>query len=483
MVKPLTKKLFIDQVNRERERAIIKVETKNKNKLKKAQEVAISNVSEARKKANKVLNQLNDNIYLFGLDRYMQLDDKGKLIVEGKLPGRACVAIDAVRGKVYFISEVRFKPLSGAPVALGKLFGPYAVEREVEVTLCSMDLKGRNVTEHSKMMYKAPGGRPAAGALAFQSTQNQLLWLRPDGIIVSIDPQGGSFQELGKALPDGPTPSYDLVVSQSSGHLFWCFGKVSDEKGWEYEIWRSDTGLSNAKLIVSSIFPQAGIPKVKIGIDEIGQVFWNTHRAIEMSNWDGADRRTLYTFEKHSQGLEIEPALKRLYWIEDNHRLMSGSMDGAEPIEISLFLNNQHTFIENLSIITKADEAVGVLFQAQVKRQSALESAMEEKAKGQKEAVSLLAPYEEKLQDAHKKRDEQLAPILENVSRQRQEAENNYLLKKKESDEKIKAAEDQKEETLNEARINNETEIESVKNNSHKRIQEAQEELDKARAQ
>lgn len=485
MIQPLTTKLFIDQVTRESDRMIKEAENINSAKLKRAQEKALNKVSEARKKAAELLNQIIEHVYLFGLDRYLQLDSKGEVTEEGNLPGRACTAIDAVHGKVYFISEIRFKPIPGAPLVLGKLFGPYAVEREVEVSLYSMDFNGRNVIELSKMKYKAPGGRPAAGALAFQAVQNQLLWLRPDGVMVSMDPQGGSVQELGKALPEGPTPSYDLVVSQSSGQLFWCFGKESDEKGWEYEIWRSDIGLSNAKLIIPSIYPQAStpLPNVKIGIDEVGQLYWNSHRAIEVSNLDGADRRTLYTLETHAQGIEIETSLKKLYWIEDDHRLMSGSLDGSGPMETTFYFLHQHAFIQNLSIRTKADQAAGVLFEAQMKRQRALDQLMEDKAKAQKDADALLSPYEVKLQDAQKERDKQLAPILEETNKQRQQAQNDYNLKKQQADEQIKAAEEQKQATLNEAKSNNETQIELANNNANNRIKDAQEELDKARAQ
>lgn len=466
--------------------------------LKKASEKAVGLITEAAENSEKVVKEADENsktvilkakeeaIKLFNrsLDAIFLADDRGIRICDAlgkelnqfRTPTAAyAMTVDALNNKLYFIIETTSEPVKNGGTPSNKL---------VEVTLIVTSLQGTNTEELKKMQYNVPIDVLITGSLDISPVDGKIFWISPTGTIQSLNTQGNELHEIVKANFDPLTDAIHVTLS-STGDLFWTALEKETSSDKIYGIWKLENGSTEIKKLISYSFPLTTTDNVissKVQIDiAAGKLYWNSYRKIESMNLDGTDHQVVYKSLSTITGLELDLHLKRLYWLEQNHILVRSTMDGKN-IEQAISFEESDLAVKSIYIRTKADEAAGILQEAQLERQLAAQKVADDISKANKDAYAYLLPNQEAFQVAEEAYKAQIAPALKEADEKINTAKGQYSEKKAQADTTLAQAEKEKNNILNQANENYNNEVAKAQIEAKSIVQKSQEKLDNANA-
>ncbi|MNO17900.1 hypothetical protein D3C76_76020 [compost metagenome] len=450
--------------------------TFSEKKIREADTVSAAAILKAKVQATKLFNKSIDSIFLAD-DRGIRICNAlGKEQDQFQTPTSAyCMTVDPLNNKLYFIIETTAQPIS--------VNGGEPIRKLVEVTLFATSLRGTDIEELKKMQYNVPIDVTITGSLDVHPAEGKIIWISPAGTIQSMNVRGNELHELTKANFSPKTPAVHATIT-STGTLFWTALEKQTATGNIYGIWKLEKDSTEIRKLISYTFPPADANTVfpsRVQVDETtGKLYWNSFRKIESMTLEGADHEVIYTSDSAITGLEIDPHLKRLYWLEQNHILVRSTLDGKN-IEQAIWFEKSEFTVKSVYIRTKADEAAGILMAAQRERQLAAQKAAEEISKANKEAYAYLLPAQEAYQAAESAFKERIAPAIKEADDKIGPAKAQYMEQKTQADQQLADAKSEREKILLQAREEHKSKVAEAQTEADKKIGAATEKLDEAR--
>ncbi|KWX79198.1 hypothetical protein AMQ84_07430 [Paenibacillus riograndensis] len=445
-------------------------------KIREADTVSAAAILRAKVQATKLFNKSIDSIFLSD-DRGIRICDAlGKEQDQFQTPTSAyCMTVDPLNNKLYFIIETTAQPIS--------INGGEPVRKLVEVTLFATSLRGTDIEELKKMQYNVPVGVTITGSLDIHPAEGKIIWISPAGTIQSMNVQGNELHELAKANFSPKTPAVHATLT-SAGTLFWTALEKQTAAGNHYGIWKLEKDSTEIRKLISYPLPLADAHSVfpsRVQVDETaGKLYWNSYRKIEAMTLEGTDREVIYTSDSAITGLEIDPHLKRLYWLEQNHILVRSTLDGKNIEQAMRFEESEFT-VKSLYIRTKSDEAAGILLAAQRARQLAAQKAAEDISTANKAAYAYLLPAQEAYQAAESAFKARIAPALKEAEDKLRPAKAQYMEQKSQADTQLANAKSERDKILLQARDEHKSKVAEAQTDADKKMEAATEKLDEAR--
>ncbi|WP_141639079.1 ATP synthase subunit B family protein [Paenibacillus riograndensis] len=445
-------------------------------KISEADTVSAAAILRAKVQATKLFNKSIDSIFLAD-DRGIRICDAlGKEQDQFQTPTFAyCMTVDPLNNKLYFIIETTAQPIS--------VNGGEPVRKLVEVTLFATSLRGTDIEELKKMQYNVPVDVTITGSLDIHPAEGKIIWISPTGTIQSMNVRGNELHELAKANFSPKTPAVHATLT-STGALFWTAMEKQTAAGNNYGIWKLEKDSTEIRKLISYPLPLADAHSVfpsRVQVDETaGKLYWNSYRKIEAMTLEGTDREVIYTSDSAITGLEIDPHLKRLYWLEQNHILVRSTLDGKNIEQAMRFEESEFT-VKSLYLRTKADEAAGILLAAQRARQLAAQKAAEDISTANKAAYAYLLPAQETYQAAESAFKARIAPALKEAEDKLGPAKAQYMEQKSQADTQLANAASERDKILLQARDEHKSKVAEAQTDADKKIEAATEKLDEAR--
>lgn len=440
--------------------------------LKDADQTVAQKLSEAKKKAAKIYNNTIDSIFLDDDQGLHIYDSQGKEHDFFSAPSPIyCMTVDFLNEKLYFIIERESHPIDNNTRKLA------------EATLLATSLTGSNAMEIRRMQYNVPIEVEMTGSLDIQPAEQKIIWIDPTGSIYSMDFKGDHYQELAKTdlLPKSPSVS---AVMSSTGMLYWTAMERSIASGNTYGIWQMDKDSKDIRRLfnypVSHIETEHFRPRLQI--DETNhKLYWNSPNKIESLSLENGEHKIIYQSTVSITGLELDPLLNRLYWIEDNRTLIRSTLDG-QTIELALELELNERPIRNLFLRTKADKAAGILHSAQSTHQGAVRKVADDISTANKNADIFLSPFLEAYRTAEAKFQQDITPAQEQADSIITPARTKYSENVQYAKNQLAESEAQSQQIREKALADFNNQVKQAETECNNRIKIASKELEETRA-